>query len=439
MKFHADKQTLEDLNIPGKHKPGSVYYLFNRVRTAGGERLLEQLFQHPLNNASEINQRSSAFQYFLRRGLHFPVQAAPFQVMESYLNAGTAGSYLSVVAGVYTKKLQGFLVHDEGYRQLTEGLQTTVSLLRLLQRFAQQLEPTEDNPWLAQISGLKTILHSKPLEWLAQADERPLSLLQVARYDHLLRHVMRRDMEQLLEAVYLLDVLIAVSEVAREKQFGFAHALPENDAVIRLVNLRHPCLEKAVGNDVGVHRNSNLLFLTGANMAGKSTLMKSFGIAVYLAHMGFPVAAAEMEFSVRDGLFTSINVPDSLSQGYSHFYAEVLRIKAVARAVSEGQRLVVIFDELFKGTNVKDAFDATLAVTQGFAQYRNCFFMISTHIIEVGTALMKSCPNAQFVYMPTLMEGGTPRYTYRLTEGITSDKQGMMIIGKEGILEMIRS
>ncbi len=58
-------------------------------------------------------------------------------------------------------------------------------------------------------------------------------------------------------------------------------------------------------------------------MAGKSTFMKSFAIAVFLAHMGFPVAADSMEFSVRDGIYTSINVPDDLQQGFSHSYAEV--------------------------------------------------------------------------------------------------------------------
>src|SRR6202012_5906501 len=88
--------------------------------------------------------------------------------------------------------------------------------------------------------------------------------------------------------------------------------------------------------------DSNVLFLTGANMAGKSTLMKSFRIAVYLAHMGFPGAGRDMEFSVREGLYSSINVPDDLSQGYSHFYAEVLPVKKVAEAVSAGRNLAVI-------------------------------------------------------------------------------------------------
>jgi DNA mismatch repair ATPase MutS len=144
-----------------------------------------------------------------------------------------------------------------------------------------------------------------------------------------------------------------------------------------------------------------------------------------------------MLFSVRSGLFTSINVSDNLDMGYSHFYAEVLRVKEAARLVSSGNNMVVIFDELFKGTNVKDAFDATLAVTTAFSEYRNCVFIISTHIIEVGEEL-RGRPNVRFSFMPTVMAGNTPRYTYLLQQGITSDRHGMMLLRNEGILELIK-
>jgi DNA mismatch repair ATPase MutS len=154
--------------------------------------------------------------------------------------------------------------------------------------------------------------------------------------------------------------------------------------------------------------------------------------------MGFPVAADEMTFSIKDGLFSSINVSDNLDMGYSHFYAEVLRVKTVAEQVAADKDLIVIFDELFKGTNVKDAYDATLSITEAFSTNRNCFFIISTHIVEVGEALRERCSNFRFTYLPTVMEGTVPRYTYRLAEGITADRHGMMIIENEGILEIIR-
>ena len=75
---------------------------------------------------------------------------------------------------------------------------------------------------------------------------------------------------------------------------------------MEIKGLHHPGIRKAVDNDLTITRQKNIFFLTGANMAGKSTLMKSFGIAVYMAHMGFPVAARSMRFTVQDGMYTSI-------------------------------------------------------------------------------------------------------------------------------------
>ncbi len=124
-------------------------------------------------------------------------------------------------------------------------------------------------------------------------------------------------------------------------------------------------------------------------MAGKSTWMKTLGISFYLAHMGFPVAAESMRFSVMEGILTSINVPDDISLGWSHFYAEVMRVKLVAKEVSSGKRLFILFDELFKGTNVKDAYDATLAVTLKLAKIQEMCFRYFTHIIEVGEELKR--------------------------------------------------
>ncbi|HMI01068.1 MAG TPA: hypothetical protein VK541_01225, partial [Pedobacter sp.] len=197
-------------------------------------------------------------------------------------------------------------------------------------------------------------------------------------------------------------------------------------------------LAKGIANPVSIQKDQNLMFLTGANMAGKSTFMKAFGIAVYLAHMGFPVAARDMVFSVLDGIYSSINVADDLNMGHSHFYAEVLRVKHVAAQVAAGKNMVVLFDELFKGTNVKDAYDGTLSVTAAFAKYRNCFYIVSTHIIEVGEALKQEGLPINFAYLPTIMNGNVPRYTYLLQEGITTDRQGMTIIENEGILEMLK-
>jgi DNA mismatch repair ATPase MutS len=174
-------------------------------------------------------------------------------------------------------------------------------------------------------------------------------------------------------------------------------------------------------------------------MAGKSTLMKSIGIALYLGHMGFPVAAKDFEFAVRDGLFTSINLSDNLSQGASHYYAEVLRVKEVALSLQSGKKLFVIFDELFRGTNVKDAHDATIAITKAFTFKTGSQFIISTHIMEAGEILDKEVSHIKYQFLPTEMKGSIPTYPRVLKNGITSDRQGMIIIQNEGVLELLEN
>jgi DNA mismatch repair ATPase MutS len=346
------------------------------------------------------------------------------------MSSVAAGNAVAGFAGIARKKFAGAFLHDEQYRLLQTGLLATIHALLALKKLVGIIR-------IPLVQQARDILDAKRLQWLPEAANGELSMINTARYDNLLRNILRNEMEGLLDAIFQLDVYIAVSAVAREQGFSYAQALPAEENVFETTALRHPGLGNAITNALSLNGSMNLLFLTGANMAGKSTLMKSFGIAVYLGHMGFPVAAGNMRFSVRDGLYTSINVPDNLNMGYSHFYAEVLRVKTVAQEVSGGKKLVVIFDELFKGTNVKDAYDATLSVTAAFAKYRNCFFIISTHIIEVGEALRSNHNNLQFAYLPTVMEGAIPRYTYRLTEGITNDRHGMIIIENEKILDII--
>lgn len=433
MSFITDKQTLDDLNITGKFSPHSLFSLFNATQTRGGEKLLDRMFHQPLSDPAAINSRSDVFKYFHERNLSFPFSAALFQEAEGYLGGSTGSSFLIVAGDLLRKKALHLTIKDERYEQLQSGLLATIDLLNTLQDFLQKV----DGPATAQFETVKKALGAHRMKWLdgAQASQPP-TLFQLARYDHFIRHVLREETESILDFIYHLDVYIAVSSVARARNFSYAQALPKEKNIFRSTAVSHPALEKAVANPLTLQEEQNVLFLTGANMAGKSTFMKSLGIAVYMAHMGFPVSAKDMQFSVRDGLYTSINVPDNLNLGYSHFYAEVLRVKKVAQEVAEGNDLVVIFDELFKGTNVKDAYDATLSVTTAFAGFTECFFIISTHIFEAGEAL-REVPSIRFVFLPTVMEGHVPRYTYKLQEGITTDRQGMIIIENEGILEML--
>ena len=439
MGFFADKQTLDDLNVLGKFKTNSLYSLFNKVQTVGGERLLDSMFRYPLSDAEEINKRSEVFKYFEQKKFEFPFGKEKYSIVENYLTSEGGGNIVTSFARTFRRKFLNYIGLDEEYKLVKEGLLFSIEFLNALKDFLYKLQDQDaENPYHKQIEELKKIYEGKWLQWLP--DERGVSkmpVLKMAKYEYLLKHALQKEVKQILEIVYDLDVCIAVSNVSRNKFFTYAQALPAENNCIQIDGVYHPCLDKAVANSISFDQSSNVIFLTGANMAGKSTFMKSFGTSIYLAHMGFPVAAKRMKFSVKDGIFSSINVSDNLEMGYSHFYAEVLRVKNVALEVAKSKNLVILFDELFKGTNVKDAFDATLAVSEAFAENRNCSFIISTHIIEVGETLRERCDNLRFVYFPTIMKNKVPQYTYTLQEGITTDRHGMMIIENEGILEII--
>ena len=437
MGFRIDKQTLNDLAILSAGANKSVYEIFNRTHTRGGAKLLEEMFQHPLSECDLIANRSAAIHYYQNCGMEFPFRAAIFDAIEFYLDNTDTRSQLQHQNNTLEWKMKNLMGADTGYTWIQNGILGCLELLNTLNDFLSKTVDS-DSKAVAEVNlNLRKLLDNE--KWAWYSGKKKINYEQAVAYDRVFRFEERDSFYKMLHYVYLMDVYIAVARVAKERGFAFASVCPGERNVLKIKGAFHPFLKKPKGNTLEVDENSNVIFLTGANMAGKSTLMKSFGIAVYMAHMGFPVAARSMRFTVQDGMYTSINVPDNINMGYSHFYAEVLRVKKVAIEVSLSKRLVVIFDELFKGTNVKDAYDATFAVTSALTKRHACSFMISTHIIEVGQDLSKSCDNVTFAYLPTVMNGSVPTYTYKLEPGITNDKHGMIIINNERIVELIRA
>jgi len=438
MQFITDKQTLTDLNLLGKYKTGSLFNLFNRVKTRGGELLLEEMFRSPLTSSSTINDRSAKIRYIQEAGISLFINWEHIEMASQYLAESRPGNEFSSFVNCYIGKTKEVLYRSTKYQLEQKHILAVQELLLSASNLLGQLIKKEmpENPCRDLQERLSLAVNEPSIRQLKA--KYPYTIQQSAHCQYLFRGKCRDLLTQMLHTIYEFDVYISVAQVASEKNLVFAVAKANTGTgeIIEASNLSHPALNNAKGNDVTLNKGSNLMFLTGANMAGKSTWMKTLGISFYLAHMGFPVKADRMGFEVMDGVLTSINVPDDLSLGWSHFYAEVMRVKHVAEQVSSGKKLFVLFDELFKGTNVKDAYDATLAVTRKLAAYDNCAFVVSTHIIEVGDAL-RDMDNIQFKYLPTIMVDSVPHYTYQLAEGITNDRQGMIIIENERILEML--
>lgn len=439
MNFATDNQTLEDLNIFNGRGSAPIYSIFNKTCTRGGAALLEEMFRYPLSKTEDINNRIKVLNFFSTIHLDFPLKQESLDVAEHYLSNFDERSKLAAQEISVAKKISNLLAADNEYQVIYKGVVCLVEMLQQLNDFLNDIRhKVAGNPYAKDIELIDQILLSQDFVFLMKENVKTkLSYSIVSKYDKQLRFVYRSDIKKILQYVFYLDVYMAVAKVAMENGFIFPTVLEKDQHIIHLQGLYHPQLTKPIANDICIYADKNIVFLTGANMAGKSTFMKSLGIAVFLAQMGFPVAAEKMEFSVLDGIYTTINLSDDLNAGASHFYAEVLRIKKLARELSLTKNLLIIFDELFRGTNVKDAYEATIAITEAFATRRNCMFVISTHIMEAGEVLQQRSAAINFVYLPTQMQGNIPVYTRKLKPGITADRHGMLIITNEGILDIL--
>lgn len=195
-------------------------------------------------------------------------------------------------------------------------------------------------------------------------------------------------------------------------------------------------LDQPIAYNTDLDTTHNFMFLTGANMAGKSTLIKSVGAAVFLAQTGMGVPAASLRMSLFDGILTNIQVQDNIAKGESYFYNEVQRIRNTILRISDGKQWLVLIDELFKGTNIQDAMNCSLAVIRGLIKIDHSLFILSTHLYEIGDDL-KAYANIIFRYFEIDASGTEIKFNYHLKEGISNDRIGYVILQREGVTHLL--
>lgn len=445
MKFEIDKQTIADLDIYNNDiNAKTVSGLFTETQSFLGKTKVYELLANPLSNYEELKERTDTIRFFAENRL------TDLQLNTDALNF--AGYYQKqrrhtiepTFATAFWRFIFDKLNKDAQYFLMREGVLQTVETLRWIDNFSKRILNLHNEN---KVNVPKTLLEQsqKVQEIFARngyntlVKKRIRKFITVGKLDYLFRIKERRDISFFLDLIYQYDAFSTIAKVSVERGFSFANLTkPEEGNKIEFKGLFHPLLDNPIANDVHLNRDSNLIFLSGPNMAGKSTILKSLAIATFLAHVGFPIPGSKMNFSVLSGISTTINIADDLSSGYSHFFAEVMRVKQVAEKLKENKNMLIIFDELFRGTNVKDAYDGTEAVIKAFSKVKDSFFVVSTHIVEVAEEL-EQLNNIQFNYMNIEHRDGHPTYSYELKEGISNDRLGMYIIQKEGLIDLIES
>jgi DNA mismatch repair protein MutS len=438
--FEVDKQTINDLQIfnDARHKI-AVYNFFDHASTFGGSRKLTELMSTPSNDIRVLSSRHDCIKYFYDNQPLLPLSKNDLDFIEHYLAFNVRAMSTNIV-DAFAKGISYKFSHNNDYYVVTKGIDDVSRLLRAVWQFYNGLLDKKLPLHITTIvERLKEFFAIKGIEKLITADaDKKLNYFEIGYYDNLFRKQELRAIKSVINIVYELDVYITVAEAATRNNFCFPEYCDSKNAYVQITELYHPCIKNVVKNDVSIDREKNLVFLTGANMAGKSSFLKSLGLAVYLAHIGFPIPADSMQTSVFNGLITTINLSDNISSGYSHYYSEVKRVKETAGKILEHNNMFIIFDELFRGTNVKDAYDASLATITALSKIRNSAFLISTHIVEIAVAL-KQYNNISFRYFASGVEDGKLVFEYKIREGISDETLGFFIFKNEGILEILEN
>jgi DNA mismatch repair ATPase MutS len=473
-----------DLDIFGH---GSLYQYLNRCNTHGGQNRLASLLTHPASDNTVIMENQEATRELAGKidfRQHF--QAAG---MESSEDKGDAAQLLSwlkqppflpegkwfatilivvpaltllalaatiflpvakivlfpliitqwIFTGIYLKKINVF--HDYISRKKN-----------ILKKYSQLLLYLEKESFTAQ--KLKTLAHSaheahenviKLASLVSALDARTNALMTIfvnslLMYD--LQCVYRLEKWKLKNAVRLPLWIETISEAEVLNSFGtFYHNNPDfvfsnvtDRREIVASEMAHPLLsaEERVGNSLTLGPDPSIAIITGANMAGKSTFLRTLGINMVLALNGAPLCAKRFStgiFELRSGMRTA----DSLQDHQSYFFAELNRLKSIMDDLRSGKQLLVLLDEILKGTNSNDKQAGSIALVRQLLPYAS-LTIIATHDLALG-GLEDEYPGKVVNYsFEANIENDQLSFDYKLKPGLAQRMNASFLMKKMGII-----
>jgi hypothetical protein len=226
-------------------------------------------------------------------------------------------------------------------REIGNGQFRVVSLLRAAADLSSKLSATKAEILKESGAKLAALLSAREAQLLVGLGARESTSGQLT-FDELARDAAKPLLLELIGHLGTLEAMWSLGVATAEHGWSY----PRPAAQLRSVGLFHPFLGRgAVANDLDLDPETRVCFVTGPNMAGKSTFLKAVGIAVRLAHAGCGVPAVSMEFATVRTIFSSVQIVDNLSAGESFYLAEVRRIKSLATALREHGSALAVLDE----------------------------------------------------------------------------------------------
>lgn len=437
--MQIDNISFNDISIFHAEEEFSIFHKLNFTRTTGGKEWLRRFFSEPHGDLKKITGTQKVIRTLMEHVKDWPedITNGTVLVMDKFLDY--ALDPIGENPGAFSS-LSYRLLHSADYSMVKYSMTHFADFFRGIKHIAALLEDLDLPPAIRiYIDRIVQILKHPPLQRLAATvKNEKFSARQNLYYGYFFRGPYRNNTLELIDIFSRLDAWYSMAVAVKTYNLSFPEFVEQDNPLVEARQLYHILIANPVPYDLQMNPEHNFLFLTGANMAGKSTLIKSVGSAVFLAHIGMGVPAASMKLTLFDGLLSNINVTDNIAKGESFFFNEVQRIKNTIEKINTGKKWLVLIDELFKGTNVQDAMKCSLAVIKGLMKIRNSLFILSTHLYEIGEEL-KPYPNISFRYFETNVQDDQLRFSYQLKEGISNDRIGYVILKREKVVEMLEN
>ena len=477
-----------DLDIFGPH---SLFQYINRTCTELGKKLLATWLDQHLEKKKDIEARQEAIkelapeldfrQEFRILGMLYKGKAAdeeelktwakspsvfrkrPFFRILPYLVGGTNIACVALAfAGVIPPTVFGivwvcFMVASFGFTGKITKMQAVYGKkLQILSTYAKLLRLIEVQPvnsailkevksWIGDEK--QTASHSiqrlsKLMNELDQRNNAYVYATLNGLFFWEIRQIMRiegwkeqyaAELPRWLTAIAHMDALCSLGTFAYNHPHFVYPTITTGPFRLRAEAMGHPLMnrDKCVHNDIDIAKRPYFIIITGANMAGKSTYLRTIGINYLLGCIGAPACARSMElYPVH--LITSLRTNDSLSDNESYFFAELKRLKLIIDKLQAGEDLFIILDEILKGTNSMDKQKGSLALIKQFMTLQ-ANGIIATHDLMLGTLAQVFPDNIRNYRFEADITGNELTFSYRLREGVAQNMNACFLMKKMGI------
>lgn len=444
--MEVDLISIRDLELCGVYESGilltekGVVSIYNSAKTKAGKEFIDNYFRKPHKSIKKIIENQKILSYFVNNFSRWKdfwetLNYYEFDGLNRYLDSNILSFYSKNFFRMTYKSYIVKIFYEQILDEIISGIEAVASLVKRIISIKSLIDSdkTASSLFLSHLKKINRFLELEVVKDLMVFDRYKYNARKIIKLDYYLRNQFISEIKGVFEIIVEIDGRIGLASAFIDNKL----CMPEFVDVfpyIEGVGIYHPLVKNPVRNSVCLSKEKNFMFLTGPNMGGKTTFLKSLGICVYLAHLGFGVPAEKFKLSFFDNLTTVISTDENILKGYSCFMGEVQRVKQIAKKVSSGKNCLILMDEIFKGTNFVDAFETTKSVILKMIKCKTSIFILSTHLFEIAESL-KEYDDIIFKCFEAILDEKGIKYDYVLRDGISESRLGMKIIKLEGILE----